>query len=98
MRRSSRPGRVAPRGRAVGADIDRTKLALAREEAGQQGAANVEFHEMENIADAVLQDGLATRDEIDRLVRELYDFAADPNTITGLPRVVQVWGRRPRSG
>ena len=207
--------RVAPRGRAVGADIDRTKLALAREEAGQRGAANVEFHEMdfraapgasdydvvyarfllthlsdpadavatffrhirpgglvavedidfdgsvafpsskaftrycelycavvrkrggdpnigprlpllleaagfeqvevtvaqplgtrgdvklmnaltmENIADAVLKDGLATRDEIDGIVRELYEFAADRNTITGLPRVVQSWGRRP---
>lgn len=51
---------------------------------------------MENIADAVLHDGLATREEIDGLVRELYACAADPRTITGLPRVVEAWGRRPR--
>jgi SAM-dependent methyltransferase len=50
---------------------------------------------MESIADAVLEDGLATRAEIDDLVRALYDFAADPNTVAGVPRVVQAWGRRP---
>lgn len=50
---------------------------------------------MENIAGAVLEDGLATGEEIDRIVRELYDQAADPNTIAGTPRVVQAWGRRP---
>lgn len=50
---------------------------------------------MENIADAVLADNLATREEIDQVVRELYDFASDPNTLAGVPRVVQAWGRRP---
>jgi SAM-dependent methyltransferase len=50
---------------------------------------------MENIADAVMEDGLATRDEIDRIVRELYDFAADPTTVAGTPRIVQAWARRP---
>jgi hypothetical protein len=50
---------------------------------------------MENIADAVLADGLATREEIDGIVHELYAFAADPTTVAGLPRVVQAWGRRP---
>jgi hypothetical protein len=50
---------------------------------------------MENIAGAVLEDGLATREEIDRIVRELYDQAADPSTVAGTPRVVQAWGRRP---
>ena len=48
---------------------------------------------MENIADAVLKDGLATREEIDDVVRELYEFAADPSTVAGMPRVLQVWGR-----
>jgi len=50
---------------------------------------------MENIAGAVLEDGLATREEIDAVVRELFAFAADPNTVAGVPRVVQAWGRRP---
>jgi SAM-dependent methyltransferase len=50
---------------------------------------------MENIADAVLKDGLASREEIEVVVRELYEFAEDPRTVAGLPRVVQAWGRRP---
>jgi len=50
---------------------------------------------MENIAASVLEDGLATREEIDRIVRQLYDDAADVDTVAGCPRVVQAWGRRP---
>ena len=47
---------------------------------------------MEAIADAVLHDGLATRDEVNELVRELDEFAASPTTVAGMPRVVQAWG------
>jgi len=50
---------------------------------------------MENISDTVLRDGLASRAEIEAIVDELYRLAADPGTVTGLPRVVQAWGRRP---
>lgn len=50
---------------------------------------------MENIADVVLQENLATREEISDLVQGLYDWAADPETVAGVPRVVQTWGRRP---
>lgn len=50
---------------------------------------------MENIADAVLEDRLATREEIDGIVRQLYEFAADPSTLAGTPRIVQAWGRLP---
>jgi len=53
---------------------------------------------MENIAGAVLADGLASQEEIDEVVRELYEFAADAHTVAGMPRVVQVWGRRPNAG
>jgi SAM-dependent methyltransferase len=52
---------------------------------------------LENIADAIIADGLAGRDEIDRLAAEMYAFAADPHTITGLPRIVQTWGRLTRT-
>ncbi|QDT29935.1 methyltransferase domain-containing protein [Gimesia panareensis] len=50
---------------------------------------------MENIADAVLADGLASTEEIDQIVDGLNAFAADEQTVTGLPRIVQVWGRLP---
>jgi SAM-dependent methyltransferase len=48
---------------------------------------------MENIAGAVLEDGLATREEIDEIIKELYAFAADRTTLAGVPRIVQTWGR-----
>jgi SAM-dependent methyltransferase len=50
---------------------------------------------LENIADAILDDGLASRPEIDMLIQELYAFAANPRTVAGLVRVIQTWGRRP---
>ncbi len=49
---------------------------------------------MENIAGAVLADGLASQQEIDEVVQALYAFAADPTTVAGTPRIVQAWGRR----
>lgn len=50
---------------------------------------------MESIAGAVLEEGLASSEEIERLVDDLYVMAADPGTVLGVPRVVQAWGRRP---
>ena len=51
---------------------------------------------MENIADAVLAERLASRKEIERLVSELYAFAQDRSTVVSFPRVVEAWGYRPR--
>ena len=50
---------------------------------------------MENIAASVHGEGLATPDDIERLVQELYEFTADPDTLAGMPRVFQVWARKP---
>jgi SAM-dependent methyltransferase len=50
---------------------------------------------VENIAESVLAEGLATTDEINRIVDELYAFARDPRTVMSLPRIVQAWGRKP---
>ena len=48
---------------------------------------------LESISGAVLADGLATRDELGETLRELEDFARDPHTVLGGPRVFQAWGR-----
>ena len=50
---------------------------------------------MENIADAVIAEDLASRTEIDRIVDELYVYARMPGTIGCMPRVVESWGQRP---
>ncbi len=45
--------------------------------------------------DAILSEGLASRDEVDRAVAALADYTADPATVTGEPRIFQVWARAP---
>jgi ubiquinone/menaquinone biosynthesis C-methylase UbiE len=50
---------------------------------------------MENIGDAVVQMELASREEVDGLIQEMYDFASSPLTIAGTARIVQAWGWRP---
>ena len=50
---------------------------------------------LEAIADAVLGAGLATADELNATVDDLYAFVKQDGTVVSGPRVVQAWGRRP---
>jgi SAM-dependent methyltransferase len=47
-----------------------------------------------NIANSLLDEQLATRAEIDRLLTEIERFTDDPRTMISTPRLFQVWGRR----
>jgi SAM-dependent methyltransferase len=49
---------------------------------------------LEAIAGAVTATGLATAEEIEQTASELYAFAARPDSVLSIPRVVQAWGRR----
>jgi hypothetical protein len=50
---------------------------------------------IENIADSVLAEGLASRAGVDRLVHDLYEFSRDTDTVISGPRVVQAWSYCP---
>ncbi len=50
---------------------------------------------MEHIREAAVQAGLTSPSEVDALVAELDRFAGDPRTFLSVPRIFQVWGRRP---
>ena|SRR5215469_2395943 len=50
---------------------------------------------LENIADAAVAEGVASRAEVEKLVAELYDFARDPKTVLSGPRIIETWARRP---
>jgi SAM-dependent methyltransferase len=50
---------------------------------------------LENIADAVIALGIATHDEVEHAVDELYAFAETDGTVLSIPRVVQAWGSVP---
>jgi hypothetical protein len=47
---------------------------------------------MKAIADVVVAEGLASREEVDASAAHLLAHAADPSTLMGMPRVVQAWG------
>ena len=47
---------------------------------------------MESISEAVLAEGLATRQEIEQVVAELYEFIRTPGNVLSGPRVVEAWG------
>jgi hypothetical protein len=50
---------------------------------------------LEMVADAMVEEGLAAREELDALMEDLYALVDDPRTILTFPRVVQVWANRP---
>jgi SAM-dependent methyltransferase len=49
---------------------------------------------MENIAEAVVSEGLASRDEVDQLIAILNASTRDPGTFASMTRTMQVWARR----
>jgi 2-polyprenyl-3-methyl-5-hydroxy-6-metoxy-1,4-benzoquinol methylase len=52
---------------------------------------------MQNIAGAVLAEGLASPAEVDQLVAELYEFAHMPGSVGCMPRVVEAWGNQSKA-
>ncbi|MDB5340831.1 MAG: hypothetical protein JWN70_6450 [Planctomycetaceae bacterium] len=62
-----------------------------RDGTGKQMAAVT----MEHIREAVVGAGLASDEEINEVIHEINAFACDPRTVLSLPRIFQVWGKRP---
>jgi SAM-dependent methyltransferase len=75
------------------AGFEDLRVSIVQPMAIEGDAKRLDALTLEAIAGAVLEDGLASRDEIDDLLRALDAFAADPRTLAGVPRVVQVSGR-----
>jgi ubiquinone/menaquinone biosynthesis C-methylase UbiE len=45
-------------------------------------------------ADAIVDENLATRAQIDAALAQLHEYVADPDTLVGDPRLFQVWAHR----
>jgi len=56
---------------------------------------NLMLTTMENIAEPVIAEGLATEDEFAETIEELRVLTADPTSLVAMPRVVQSWGVKP---
>jgi 2-polyprenyl-3-methyl-5-hydroxy-6-metoxy-1,4-benzoquinol methylase len=62
---------------------------------GQAAGKELTLSTLVNIAEAVVAEGLSTMGQVEETVLQLRNFTADPRSIIGLPRIFQVWGRRP---
>jgi ubiquinone/menaquinone biosynthesis C-methylase UbiE len=58
-------------------------------------AKTISLATLEATADAILDEGLASEDELQAALSALAAFVADPATLIGDPRVFQIWRRRP---
>ena len=99
VRRRGGDPRLAPRlpRLLLDAGLEEVNVSIVQPVALRGDAKRLNPLTMANIADAVIQDGLTSSDDVDRLVTELSAYAEDPSTLAGLPRIVQTWGRRPLS-
>lgn len=50
---------------------------------------------LERISGSVIDEGVASASEVERLLAELYANYEDPRSVMSLPRIVQAWGRVP---
>jgi SAM-dependent methyltransferase len=75
------------------AGFDPIALKLFHPAALEGGIKQLICVTLEKIADAILEDGLATPDELRATIEDLNTFALNPQTVLGGPRVFQTWGR-----
>jgi hypothetical protein len=58
-------------------------------------AKTLSLSTLEATADAIVAQGLASRDEIDASIESLRAFTDDHSTLVGDPRIFQVWAHQP---
>jgi SAM-dependent methyltransferase len=61
---------------------------------GHAAAKGLSLSTLVNIADAVVAEGIATREEIAAAIASLEALTQDPTSLVALPRIFQVWGRK----
>ena len=61
---------------------------------GRSAEKELTLSTMINIADSVVLEEVASREECDRVIEELTEYTRDPHTVVASPRVFQVWGRK----
>jgi SAM-dependent methyltransferase len=100
VRRHGGDAAIGPRlpGLLRGVGLKEVQLAVVQPAFEQGEGKRVPQVTMEHVRGAVVGAGVATDADLDAVVAELDRFASDPDTILSLPRIFQVWGRRPEAG
>jgi len=74
------------------------KVALAQPVFVRGVAKRLPEWTLTECAPALLQAGLSTPEEIDRITAEMKTLAEDETTLIGMARMTQVWARKPEKG
>ena len=79
------------RSRSLGAGIPDPDLRLVQRADVNGEAKTLSLSTLEATADAIVEEGLASIDEVTAALAGLAAFTADRATVVGDPRVVHVW-------
>ena len=78
----------------VEAGVERVAVSIAQP-AGIEGEVKLlPALTIENIKAMAVKHGLASGEEVDAVVDELYAIARDSTTFVAIPRIVQAWGEK----
>jgi ubiquinone/menaquinone biosynthesis C-methylase UbiE len=77
------------------ADIPDANLRLVQRADAVGEAKTLSLSTLQATADAIVEDALASTDEVNAALADLAAFTADPGTVVGDPRVFQLWCSRP---
>ena len=81
-------------GSFVEAGIPRPSVSIVQRVDSEGEAKALCLLTFQTTAGAMLNEGLATEDELEAELAELTAFVADPGTLVAQPRIFQVWQRR----
>ena len=70
-------------------------MALVQSLRTEGEAKTLAWSTLEASADAIVSEGIASRDEVAEALTTLQRFTANPRTLIGGPRVFQLWSRQP---
>ncbi len=79
----------------VAAGFDRVQPTIVQPAGLEREVKLLPALTLENVKAMAVRHEVATGEEVDRLVDELYAVARDPGTFVGNPRIVQVIGEKP---
>jgi len=77
------------------AGIPSPAVTLAQRADSTGDVKTLPYSTIEATAEAIVQEGIATAEEVEAALTSLADFAEDRASLCGSPRVFQAWSRRP---
>jgi SAM-dependent methyltransferase len=79
----------------LAAGIPRPQMALVQSLWTEEEAKMLPWSTLDASADAIVSEGIASRDEVTEALATLERFTANPHTLICGPRVFQLWSRQP---